>query len=359
MTEPDRTDCSHGISRRRFMTRSARCASAGIAAGCASYIAAMTPLVPGRARRLWAQSAGGGAGRDGRTVAQTPFARIEQVGEGMYAIISTPMDGDFTTVCNGGIAAGPSRTVVVESFATPDGARWAAEQARALTGRWPDQVVVSHHHGDHSAGVTGFDEDADAAQQPALRATATMRDLVRGSAGRDEATMARWADAVVLPADEPVEIDLGDRVLTVTPRRGHTDSDVTVEVDGGEGPVWCGDLVWNAMFPNYMDATPSRLSRAVRAIGALPATTFVPGHGPLTDSGAFSRYIALIDSVEEAARDAWRSGLKADEAAAAYAVPEELGEWISFNPSFHLRAFQSWLGELGGAQQQPGGTAGA
>lgn len=282
-----------------------------------------------------------------RIVAQTPFARIEELGDGMFAIVSTPLNGDYTTVCNGGIVGGSSGTLVVEAFATPEGAAWAAEQARALTGRWPTHVVVTHYHGDHSAGPAGFTEDGES--EPQLRATAVTRDLVQGSPG-DEAAKAPWADVVVVPEDSPLEIDLGSRAVGVVPREGHTASDLSVEVDGGEGPVWCGDLVWNAMFPNYMDAVPSRLSRAVRALQATGAATFVPGHGPLADAEVMSRYVALIDSVEEAARDAWRRGINSDDAAAAYEVPAELGEWIMFSPNYHQRAIQAWLDELAGAE---------
>lgn len=320
------------ISRRQFVAASA---------GCASYLAAAAPFLTAPALRRWS---GMGARR---IVAQTPFARIEEVGEGMYAIISTPLNGDYTTVCNGGIVGGSSGTLVVEAFASPEGAAWAAGQARELTGRWPDQVVVSHYHGDHSAGPSGFAEGGESA--PQLRATAATRNLVRGSPG-DEAAKAPWADVVLVPENGPVEIDLGDRSVGVVQRGGHTASDLSVEVDGGEGPVWCGDLVWNAMFPNYMDAVPSRLSRSVRALQAIPAGVFVPGHGPLADAGAMARYVAVIDSVEEAARNAWRRGMSSDEAAEGYEVPAELGEWMMFSPNYHQRAIQAWMDELAAAE---------
>ena len=119
---------------------------------------------------------------------------------------------------------------------------------------------------------------------------------------------------------------------------------------GGRGPVWCGDLVWNAMFPNYMDAVPSRLSRSVRALQAIPAGVFVPGHGPLADAAVMSRYVALIDSVEEAARNAWRRGVNSEEAAENYDVPAELGEWVMFSPNYYQRAIQAWMDELAGAE---------
>ncbi len=316
------------ISRRRFVS---------VSASCTSYLAAAGPLLPGPLMRRWS------ATDTRRVVAQEPFARIEEVGSGMFAIVSTPLGGDYTTVCNGGIIAGSAGTVVVEAFASPAGAAWAAQRARELTGRWPTHVVVSHYHGDHSAGPAGFlrgDEDA-----PALSATAATRDLVLGGRA-DEEARAAWADVVVLPADAETEIDLGDRSVTVVPRTGHTASDLSVEVDGGEGPVWCGDLVWNAMFPNYMDAVPSRLSRSVRALQAIPADVFVPGHGPLSDADSMSRYVALIDSVEAAARDARTRGMNAEDAARQYEAPEQLGEWVLFSPNYYQRAIEAWLKEL-------------
>ena len=348
------------LDRRRFVSAAAGCASGlAAAAGCASYLAAVRPFLQRGTLARWGRAgtggggAGGGAaggrgaGRIGRVVAQEPWARIEEVGDGMYAIVSTPLGGDYTTVCNGGIVGGSAETLVVEAFMTEPGAAWVARKARELTGRWPGQVVVSHHHADHSAGSAGFAGADGDEPVPPLHASATTRNLVLTSP-TNEGAMEPWADAILVPEDEPATFDLGDRVATVQPRRGHTASDLTVEVDGGEGPVWCGDLVWNAMFPNYVDATPSRLSRAVAALRALPATTFVPGHGPLADAEAMGRYAAVIDSVEEAARRAIDGGLTAQEAAREYEVPEELGEWSLFNPAYYQRAIESWMVELVG-----------
>lgn len=326
------------MSRRRFVAASG---------SCASYLAAAAPLLSTSALRRWME-----VPRAPRLVAQKPFARIEEVGSGSFAVVSTPLEGDYTTVCNGGIIGGTAGTVVVEAFATPAGAAWVAGQARELTGRWPTHVVVTHYHGDHSAGPAGFrpdngqDADGQNGQLPALRATAATRSRVLESQ-RDESVRAAWADAIVLPAAEPAEIDLGDRVLTVVPRSGHTASDLSVELDGGSGPVWCGDLVWNAMFPNYMDARPSTLSRSVRALQALPASVFVPGHGPLANSSAMADFAALIDSVEDAAREAFRRGANAEDAARSYRPPGALGEWTLFSPTYYQRAIQAWLDELG------------
>lgn len=278
-------------------------------------------------------------------MAQEPFARIEDLGFGMFAIVSTPLDGDYTTVCNGGIIMGRTATLVVEAFASPEGAAWVAEQTLALTGGWPTHVVVTHYHGDHSAGADAFDPGDGA--PPSLQATEATRDMVLESRA-DESLKAAWADAVILAGDAETEIDLGGRLVTVVPRGGHTASDVTVEVDGGEGPVWCGDLVWNAMFPNYMDAEPTRLARSVYALHALPAEVFVPGHGPLAGLDDLARYISVIDVVGEYAREAWRLGMTAEEAGSRFQVPEDLGEWVLFDPGYYQRAIEKWMDEIVG-----------
>jgi glyoxylase-like metal-dependent hydrolase (beta-lactamase superfamily II) len=112
--------------------------------------------------------------------------------------------------------------------------------------------------------------------------------------------------------------------------------------------VFCGDLVWNGMFPNYVDATPSRLSREVRVMRAANATTYVPGHGPLADAAALDDYIGLLDHVEDAARRALQRGMSADEAGAEYRLPGGLESWTLFSPGYFARALGAWMSELRG-----------
>ncbi len=273
-------------------------------------------------------------------VASEPWGRLELVADGVWALVSTPLE-DRTTLCNGGIVAGRAGVVVVEAFGSDAGARWMAERARELAGRSPTHVVVTHYHGDHTGGLRGAAESAD---EVVVLATAVTRDTT--VARNSNAAAEVLERARIVDQRRPTEIDLGDRSLIVVPRRGHTDSDVSIEVPEA-GVVFCGDLVWNGMFPNYMDATPSRLSRAVRLIGLRDFETYVPGHGPLADSTALSVYIDLLDHVEAAARRAQERGLSADEAGAEYSLPPGLEDWILFNPNYFARAIGAWLDELG------------
>jgi glyoxylase-like metal-dependent hydrolase (beta-lactamase superfamily II) len=272
-------------------------------------------------------------------VASEPWGRIERISDGIWALVSDPMV-DRTTLCNGGIVAGRAGVVVIEAFGSDAGARWMVEQATRLTGRAPTHVVVTHYHGDHTGGLRGI----EAVGSPSVMATPITRDQTRE---RNRGAPTDILDDVEeIDGRRPSEIDLGDRSLIVVPRRGHTDSDVTIEVPE-QGVVFCGDLVWNHMFPNYVDAVPSRLSQAVRLLSATAAETYVPGHGPLADVGQLDSYLGLLDDVEAAARRAIDRGMSAEEAGGAYRLPTGLEEWTLFNPGYFARAIGAWMKEIG------------
>ncbi len=320
-----------------------------LSSACTAHMAFLATPFPVAARALWSRRA------QGTVVAREPFGRLESIGEGLWAFISTPLGGDYTTVSNGGIIAGQDGVLVVEAFQTPEGSRWIAEKARELTGRWPTHVLVTHYHGDHSNGVEGFFPGAGQAEHPRdksnqsgplIHVTQTSQTLKREGLPDDapESLRRLWADVVLVGENSPGSLDLGARTVGLVPRRGHTPSDVTVELPD-EGITWCGDLVWNGMFPNYMDAIPSQLSRAVRAIQSDHRTLYVPGHGPLAGARDLAGYLAVIDGLEETARRARRDGWTAEEAGTRHQIPEDLGEWTLFNPAYYQRAVEAWMKE--------------
>jgi len=321
---PDQT----GLGRREFV---------GLAASCGAHL-------------LWVgsgRSPFGASGQDsapGQVVQVEPWGRLEALADGIWAMISTPLDGARTTLCNGGIVAGRDGVLLIEAFATSEGAQWMAAQARRLTGRAPTYVVLTHFHSDHTGGISGCPDRSVMQVTAATRELVLQEDAQRAPA--DAATRAAvLGGAEVLSPVEETWIDLGGRRIRIVPREGHTPSDVTVEVDE-PSVVFCGDLVWNRMFPNYRDAIPSRLSTDVRALARTRETRYVPGHGPLADAADLERYTALIDDVEVHARQAVKAGRSAAEAAAEYRLPEALGEWITFSPRYYEVAFTAWEREL-------------
>jgi glyoxylase-like metal-dependent hydrolase (beta-lactamase superfamily II) len=277
-------------------------------------------------------------------VAQEKFGRLEKIAEGVWALISTPLTGDRTTLANGGIIAGRTGVLAVEGFFQPAGARWLAERARELTDKWPTHVAITHYHADHANGLAGYHTDA---QAPAIRATERTRDdVLQRNQPADPERTAALRDVIELPANKETTLDLGGRTVQLIPRAGHTASDLSIEITD-PSVVFCGDLVWNAMFPNYVDAEPPKLASAVRALRRDRETIYVPGHGAVAGADDLTRYQSMLDEIERAAREAHAAGLTAADAGAAYSLPESLGEWTMFSRAFFERAFAAWYRELG------------
>lgn len=319
-------------------TRRAFLAAAG---SCAAHLAVALAAGTPAARRLFA------AAPSGPLVAREPWGRIERLAEGAWALVSTPLEGGpdaMRTFSNGGIVAGRDGVVVIEGLASEEGAAWLAGKARELTGRAPDWVVLTHYHGDHSTGIGGYEP----ARPLYLTTAATREELDRRAADRGEpspaaAVLASYRARLVDSGD--TTLDLGGRRVRVVPHSGHTRSDLAVVL---EDPrlVWCGDLVWNGLFPNYVDATPSELSRNVRALLDEPADRWVPGHGSLADRAAVVTYVSLLDDVEAAARRGVEAGIPAADAARGYRPPAALGEWVLFGDRYYGLAFSAWEREL-------------
>ena len=317
-------------SRRDFLAHSA---------SCAAHLALAAAAMPLPLRSVWAWST------RGAVVAREPFGTLEKVAEGVWALVSDPFGGDRTTLCNGGLIAGRDGVVAIEGFFQSAGARWLAERARELTGRWPTHVALTHHHADHVNGVAGYLGDAP---RPVLRATAhTQETALARATPADADRVAALRDVVMITVAQASTIDLGGHTVRVVPRDGHTSSDTTLELDD-PSVVFCGDLVWNGIFPNYVDATPSRLSRQVRMLRRPRTTIYVPGHGAIADDAAVDRYLAVLDEVERAARQAHASGMAPADAASRFALPSSLGEWRMFGKVFFERAFTAWERELRG-----------
>ena len=326
------------LSRRNFIAQSG---------SCAAHLALAAAFVPPSTRALWART------HSGLVVAREPFGSLERVAENAWALISTPLGGDRTTLSNGGIVAGRNAVLAIEGFNQPAGAAWLAGKARELTGRWPTHVVVTHYHADHSNGVGGY---VSATEHPSFGATATTRLLILEKNPTDADRAAALKDVVIIPVDPPdrtltprswttQQLDLGGRVVRFVPRAGHTSSDVSIELDD-PSLVFCGDLVWNGMVPNYVDSVPTQLANAVAVIRRQRPTTYVPGHGAVAHEADFDRYVAMLNEIEKGARAARSAGKTAAEAGAAFKLPAALGEWALFNPSFFERAFGAWYKEL-------------
>ena len=110
------------------------------------------------------------------------------------------------------------------------------------------------------------------------RSTEVTRGLVlERNLPADAARTDALKDVTYFSGNEPTVVDLGGITVRVVPAgAAYTSSDVSLELDDRK-VLFCGDLFWNAMFPNFVDAVPSQLvALGARAQAAEASTTYVP-----------------------------------------------------------------------------------
>ncbi len=316
---------------------------------CSAYVFGLAAFAPLMTRRVFA------AQDDSNVVATELWGRLEKIQDGVWALISTPFAkpnpdgsppdnpfGDYTTVCNGGIIAGDKGVLVVEAFMQDAGARWMSDRAKQLTGKRPTDVVCTHYHRDHTAGHAGFAVDKN---RPNIWLTDATQKAAETSMLESGSVDAKFTQVKRLNSANPTEIDLGNRKVKVMPRSGHTSSDVTIELVDPK-VIWCGDLFFNGMFPNYSDAIPSNLNDYASELANTKDTTFVPGHGPVAGLDAVQSYQKFLAFVQDSTTDAFKAGKPAEEAAKEFKLPDKLKEWFIWNPDVVKRGYVAWYREL-------------
>ena len=322
------------MNRRSFLSQSAT---------CGAHVLTLACFAPNLLKNAFA------AQDTDKVVVEEKWGRLEKVHEGVWALVSTPFETrDFTTVCNGGIIKGDKGVVVVESFNQKQGAVWMAEQAKRLAGSYPTDIVSTHYHGDHTGGHLGFYQDD---RNPRLWLTESTKTAAEKSFKARKMEDNDFKNVVDIDSKEGATIDLGNRSVKLIPRSGHTASDVTIELVEPK-VVWCGDLFFNRMFPNYTDAIPSQLNTYVDSIIEAKDVTYIPGHGPLADLEALKKYKMFLSHIEEKVTAAFKAGKSIKEETKDFKMIDSLSEWMVWSPNNATKAYEAWYRELENAKQQ-------
>ena len=312
-------------NRRSFLKKST---------GCGAHLLGLSAFGFGAGAQAFA------AGKKNKVVASERWGRLEEITPGVWALISTGFQTrDYTTLCNGGIIAGKTGVLAIEGTNSPKGAKWLKAQAEKLAGRAPTDMVVTHYHGDHVNGHSGYhgeDSSLKTWVTPPSRAVAEL------TFKRAKPPITPFQNVQELSMKKTTEIDLGGRTVSIVPRKGHTMSDVTIEISDPK-VVWTGDLFFNRVFPNYGDSTPNLLNDYATEMSKLDDEAIVvPGHGQIADQAAIKVYQTFLKEVQMAATKSHEAGKDPLAAAAEYSLPRSLKEWLVWSPQNIKRAFVAW-----------------
>jgi len=226
----------------------------------------------------------------------------------------------YGTNCVG--VLGSEGVLVIDPLIGPPLAQDVAAMLRARTPAPVRFVTLTHHHTDHTWGTSVFASQGAAviAHRACRERMAADHPALLDSRRRQPELAALFADAtLVLPTvtyDQALVLYLGDVEVEVWhPGWGHTPGDTFLFLPDQRVAV-CGDLVFAGYHYNYEDASLPGVRQGLKALEALDADVFIPGHGPSGGPEILAQQAAYHDAVERIVAAGIEAG-KDDEAIAA------------------------------------------
>jgi glyoxylase-like metal-dependent hydrolase (beta-lactamase superfamily II) len=227
-----------------------------------------------------------------------------------------------------GVVLGDGEALVIDTRLTHRQAREILDDLRDLTSDPVTLVVDTHWHHDHAFGNHVF--------RPATiwgHERCGPRLLEFGEAMRTEgiARMPDLADdlaeVVLDPPDrsfaETVRILVGGRAVWLRYLgRGHTDTDIVVEVPDA-GVLFAGDLVEAGATPFFGDGYPLDWPETVSRLADLVRGPVVPGHGEVGDRRFVESQLAAFLEIARLGREVQAGRTTLEEAIAASPFSDE------------------------------------
>jgi len=285
--------------------------------------------------------------------------QIQRLEDGVYAVIASERG---YAICNAGIVDTGGRTIVFDTFISPDAAKDLIRAARLLTPQNSIRVVNSHYHNDHIRGNQVFPSDVD------ILSTATTREeiahkepeVIKSEKRNIPKAIADAKSKLNLEKDPKRRRDLafsvvyckaileshpklkmrlpnitfkGNLMIHGTRREvellslaGHTASDIVLYLPD-ERIAFMGDLLFVNMHPYLASGSPERWKKSLSRMGKLGLQTLVPGHGPVGQSSDLSLMFQYIQSLETIARNMVEMRMPAKEAH-LQPVPQPFDTWL-------------------------------
>ncbi len=238
-----------------------------------------------------------------------PTFTLHKLAEGVYAAVT--IDGKGAGG-NAGFMIGDDGVLVIDSFTPESSARELLAEIRKLTPLPVRYLVNTHYHMDHTGG-NGVYAQAGAAiiAHPNVRTwlrTENMKFFGPNATPEQKSRVESLTLPSIVYHGAGLDIYLGNRQVLLRFDPGHTGGDTLIAVPDAK-VVFGGDLLWNARFPNMMDAsTGPWIETLDTLIAAHPDFTFVPGHGEVGGVDFLRAQRDYFNDLRKAVSDARASG---------------------------------------------------
>ena len=224
---------------------------------------------------------------------QTEQLKIESVGDGIYVHhgehldIDTGYQGD---ICNISFVVGNLGVAVIDTGGSLKVGNLLRQAILRVTDKPILYVINTHVHPDHIFGNAAFVQANINGVKPQFVGHAKLPDAMELRKEAYDKLNIKYlgADAkgseIVKPSlliKERIKLDLGDRMLTITPYpNAHTNTDITI-LDSKTDTLFTGDLLFIERTP-VIEGDIKGLITAIDELKMVKVQQVVPGHGPVT-----------------------------------------------------------------------------
>jgi len=282
-----------------------------------------------------------------------------KLAQGIYAVIATHSGG---ADCNAGIIDLGGRTLIFDTFLTPEAAKDLCLAAQMITGGPASYVVNSHYHNDHVRGNQVFPAETDIiststtrqlmmtdgveelkwdSENAPLRLAELKTEMETLRDGPSKSQTAVWVNYYQVIVNSLPDLQLRYPNLTyqneltiqgtfrsarlVSYGPGHTKDDTFLYLPE-DGILFLSDLLFVGCHPFLGDGDPRACLASLRQIERLNCQILVPGHGPVGDGTDLQLMMMYIETLLEMTQQVVNEGGSADQAA-ALPIPELFRVW--------------------------------
>jgi glyoxylase-like metal-dependent hydrolase (beta-lactamase superfamily II) len=291
--------------------------------------------------------------------------QVERLTNGVYAAIASEQG---YASCNAGLIDIGDRTIIFDTFLTPEAARDLLKAAEQLTLSRITHVINSHEHNDHIRGNQVFGSDVNI-MSTALTREAIARNepknikMEKKTIPKEVINMQAMLDTEKDPErrralafslctmqgacksyselktrlpnitfEDKLTIYGTKRTIELLPLAGHTASDVILYIPE-ERIVFMSDLLFVNIHPYLASGSPEQWKNSLATVKSLGVKIAVPGHGSVGKSADLSKMLRYIQSLENIVDDMITSGKSAKQVASS-PIPAPFDTWVCFEDFF-------------------------
>lgn len=284
---------------------------------------------------------------------------LKKIADGVWVAINNDNYGH--AICNAGIVDIGDKTLIFDPFMNIDAAEELKQVAFELTKRQASIIINSHYHNDHIRGnqvftnatiiSTAWTRSEMAISEPkelawekknAANILASYKKRLETATGKQKEELPLWIgyfEGMVIN-DPKVKTTLPNltftdslwlygtklRVKLVECRDGHTGSDAVLEIPS-LGIVFMGDLLFEQRHPYLGDGKWDSWKNHLKTYyDNTVFTTFLPGHGQLSQKEGLKNIMNYIDEVHDLVQTKIQKGLP-DSVILKTPIPEAYRDW--------------------------------